>query len=281
MNVIFPTAEVEGALLELVGERPGLSPREVMENLKVAGKRAIPSASFYRYLGELLRAQLMVKVEGRLFLNRVWLAHLDGFVNRAKRSLAGPGANNFFPLAPNQSVRFNADSLQGLDPIWNDVLMQLAQQDIERKWYAYNSHPWYALGMRATEARLLSGLLAHGVTISMRFGGSGFLDLYGSTLIALPGLKTSTGLVKELPPDGYALWVAGEYVIESIFPDSLVQQFDYFFRTIGSVADFNVELFADILAMRAHASIKVSRSTDRSEKFRALLGARRRIAASY
>ena len=214
-------------------------------------------------------AQLLVRNKGRLSLNLLWVTHLIRLSETVEQSYLVNGRDQVeIPQDENEVRCFFSDSLLGLDPIWNDALLKLKGYTEERRWFVYNSHPWYSLGMPDTERRFYQALVAAGIEAHMLYGNSGFLDCYAMKVFQVDGFLTTAAQNTGFPEEGYALWVCGEYLLECEFPQAISNHFAFYFNNVKSVDLFDAQLFADIFRMRSRCSITIRKSPTRAAELR-------------
>lgn len=271
MALLDPIHPLQSSVLEILSTERGVTVQELHSKVVTTGTE-VSLKNLYRLVGQLIDHQLLVRTNGQLFLNHVWLTQLLQFTNTARQTyLAAELVAVSLPTKDGDKRTYNGSSLQALDPVWNDLLMQLAEVTRCREWYAYNSHPWYSLGMRDTETRLYKALVAKEVHAHMLYGNDNFLDRYGDRAIKVKGFRTKIEPTPTLPAEGYALWVDGEFFIESIMPDSIANLFAFYFRSVQSIESFDAQLFSDIFRMRASCSVTVTRNRARSKAYHAKL----------
>lgn len=118
----------------------------------------------------------------------------------------------------------------------------------------------------ATEKRLFVGLALQGVKTRMLYGGNSFLDKYGAARIKTSNLRIKLSDSTSFPKEGYAVWVAGHFVVECIFSDVVANQFAYFFENVTSLKQFDIKLFSDIFSMRIRSAITVKYDRARAKR---------------
>ena len=269
MAIFDPLHPLQSSLLEILSAEPGLSMEALRAKLGAEYDQTVSLQNLYRLVGRLIDQQVLVRSGGKLFLNAVWLSHIMQFAQRAEQHyLTAPGDAVELPAKEGGQSEYAGDSLRGLDSIWNDILLRFVDAVEERSWYAFNSHPWYNLGMFETELRLYQGLHARGIRTYMLFGGGTFLDRYGDSLIRTEGLVTAVAGEAPFAREDYAVWAAGEYLLEVVMSPLIARHFSFFFNRIESLEQYHPRLFADVFRMRERCSVKVSRSRKRADEVR-------------
>ncbi|MBI5793994.1 hypothetical protein HZA87_02820 [Candidatus Uhrbacteria bacterium] len=266
MATFNPLHPLQSTILEVLTEQQGISVADLHAKLKKDYGLKLSVQNLYKTIGKMLDAQMLIKTQGKLLLNLVWLSHLTHFVEAAKRTyLTAEEATINLPLKDDERREFYAESLIGLDPIWNHLLIKLKDFTEDRTWYVYDSHPWYVLGMRETETRLYKSLVSEGINVQMLYGNDTFLDKYGNKRVSVKGFRSAITTDSPFLKEGYALWVCGEHIVECIFPDVISRNFQFFFQTVQSVEEFEPELFSDIFKMRSKCKITIRRSAKESK----------------
>lgn len=259
MSTLDPLHPLQGAIIELLAASPGLTVKEVYQAVHKRCDTSLPN--LYRLLSQLLEHQILVRSKSRLALNRVWAASAVKLAETLRKNYLGEEGHEIDVLVEEgQPVELGAESLLALDPVWNDVLLRLKSGTDERNWYAYNSHPWYSIGMPDTERRLYQGLYDEGIKTCLTYGSDTFLDRYGQRLIKAKGFSSRIRCGLPFPPEGYALWICGSYLVECSFPNAIARQFSFFFRTVNAVEEFDPELFSGVFRMRARCTLKISKN---------------------
>lgn len=272
MALIDPLHPLQSAVLETLSAHHPLKLSELHEKLGKEQRLAVSSQNLYRLVAQLLAAQVLVRDSGAISLNQVWVSHVLAFASRVRRSYAKiEPVTSRLPLKDGEAREYNAGSLVQLDPIWSDILVAMAASSKRKEIFAYNSHPWYAIGMRETEQRFLAGLIATGVRVNLLYGNEGFLDAYGQRLLKIPGLHTLCHAEHELPRNGLAIWGVGPYVLEVRFPPAIDRQFEFFFQTVNSVDQLDIELFSNVFRLKARCRLKVVRDARRAAQLRRTL----------
>jgi hypothetical protein len=118
---------------------------------------------------------------------------------------------------------------------------------------------------------LYEGLLNEGVQSHMIYGNRTFLDLYGEKIIRIRGMTTTCTDRSPLPHEGYALWLCGDYLVDCVMPKIISNNFEFFFKTVSAVEQFDPELFSDLFRMRARCKLHVRRNAVEAERVRKLL----------
>lgn len=232
--------------------------------------RRVSLPNLYRTVGQMIHAQILVKNAGKLSLSKAWTPHLLAIADRIREHEAKDGVQDFL-LEEGERKEFTADSLGGLDPLWFHILASFAGQRAEKDWYAYNSHPWHVLGMTDTEIRGYKGLIQKGITCHMLYGNNTFLDNYALQYLNFQGFLARINLNTPFPKEGYALWICGDYVIESVFPEIVSARFRYMFSNVNTIKQFDLDIFADIFTMKARCKLTVRKQKDEAEKLRTMV----------
>ena len=254
-----PLHPLHSAIVEILAGRPGATVAALHRMLAAEGTD-VSVPNLYRVVGQMTEAQMLVKAGGRLSLNLVWVSSIATFFDTVRERYLSGTASGELPTKEGKRREYHADSLAGLDPMWNDVLMKLIQVTKGGQWYEYASHPYFYLGIPETESRFYAGLRDRKVTCRVLHGNDTFLDLHGDKLVAMDGAKTAVDPNPPFPKEGYVLVVYGDYVMECVFPPDVAGHFAFFFETVRSMDGFDPQLFADVFRMKAKCKISVRKS---------------------
>lgn len=273
MAVLDPLHPLQSLVLEMLLERGGMRIADIAAELRTVHGMTVSRPTLYRLLAQLHEHQCIVRSRGSVALHRVWSAHLLHLAELVRqRSVASEVESlHLDAMREKESKTYYADSLIDLDPVWSQTIMELVQVADTRKWYVYNSHPWYSIGMRETETRLYAGLVAVGVDCHLLYGNDTFLDKYGDRMIRVPGFKTAIGADVPFLREGQALWSCGDFIIECVFPPAISRHFAFFFQSVQSIADFDPAMFTDIFRMKARCKVSVRRDRKEAERIRAMI----------
>jgi len=225
--------------------------------------------NLYRTVGQMVEKQILVREGKKISLNFVWITHQIKFTENIRQTYITVRTESDIPRTDGERHEFTAESLAALDPQWNDVIAEIAGLYKDPTWYEYNSHPWHFLAMSDTEDRLYESLGTRGYKL---YGNDTFLDRYGTTLAAL---RCPKAIAKDspFPKEGYSLWVCEDYIVECVFPEVLSKHFAFFFHTIHSIDEFNVDLFSSIFRMKIHCKIVVRKSTKNAKELQGKIAA--------
>lgn len=269
MATFLPIHPLEGTILEIIAAQNGISTKAIYQQLRQDHNLTVTLNSLYKPINKMIEGQMLAKSRGKLYINNMWLQHIEQFIQLSRESMQNPKSSDItLPLKPGERIEFSADSLQGLDPIWNHILTKLAYLSEGKKWYTFDSHCWHPIGMRDTETRLYKSILAQNIDLHVVYGNSTFLDTYGSKLIKLPHVHTAVVEQHPFLADGHAIWICEDHIVESVFPDIIMRNFSFFFQTVDSIEQFEPELFSDVFKMKAHTKINVRRDKEECDRLR-------------
>ena len=273
MTAIDPLHPLQSSILETLAVKRDLTIVELRTYLQNQHDQSVSMPNLYRIVSQMVEKQVLVKEKGKLSLNLIWIPHMLGFAENAKKTYLAAGDDVLeLPKKDGEHREYAADSLIGLDPIWSHILIAFTKLPQPLPWYAYNSHPWYSLGMRDTEQRVYESIVAQGMECHMLYGNDSFLDRYGDKLIRVPRFHTHLATDTPFPKEGYALWVCNDYMLECVFPEAIARHFAFFFQTVRTIKQFDPELFSDIFAMKARCKIRVRRDKKEANRLRGIVG---------
>ncbi len=273
MPSLDPLHPLQSTVLEILAHSPSISTDALRKMLKKNAGLSPSVATLYRLLKELESEQVIVRSHGSIQLNAVWISHIARFVEEArnlqKKNLTS--AKELKAIRDGERITIVADSLQDLDPAWNHSLLELAHIENQKTWYMYNSHPWYSLGMPATEQRLYQGLANEGVQQCILYGNDTFLDQYGMKAIRVQGMGSMCTDHSPLPKEGYALWLCGDYLVDCVMPEAISTYFGFFFKTVEAIDQFDPALFSDVFRMRAKCTLNIRKDIAEARQIRKML----------
>lgn len=261
MFTIDPIHPLYSAVVEVTAVYPGITIGELYEHLKKKGKMDVSLSHLYRVVTRMVETQVLIRVQGKLSLNLMWVSYLEFIASRAKKIVQN---SNEFPLRHGEKRNYPAHTLFDVEAIWNHVLVSLYRNTQERELYKYYSHAWWQLGRNAEEIGFYKQLKDRGIECHWLFGSSGFLDEAGAARVreVFPSVTAAT---PPFPHSGYNLNVYGEYIVECILPEKIARQFDFFFDKVKSMEAFDNDVFMDIFAMRGKYKVTVWRNAAQAE----------------
>lgn len=270
MACIDPLHPLYSDILEIVASSKSLSFDDLRRHLARA-HGGLSNATLYRRLNELIEQQVLLRYKRRLSLNLVWVSHLLHFSETIRQNYAVASQLVPLPRREGEYRDYHAGSLANLDPIWNNIHIELGMRCNERVWFGYNSHPWYPLGMPDTEQRLQESFAANGYRYHLLYGGDSVLDRYGRQLFRIDGFQTATGRPACLDPHNYAVWAGHGYLLECVLPASVARSFANFFSRVKRPSAFNRSAFAKVFKSKTPCRLRVTKSRRQAQKMRALL----------
>lgn len=256
MFTIDPIHPVYSAIIEMVAVYPNISIGVVHQKLQKNLSINISSAQLYRVITRMVDSQILIKIDGKLTVNLMWVSYVEFIASRAKKVLQN---TDDFPLRVGEKKIYTANSLLDLEAIWNHILVSLYRLLQEKNLFKYYSHAWWQLGRNAEEIDFYRQLQTKGIECHWVFGSNTFLDQHGANRIreVFPAVTLNEA---PFPKEGYSLAVYGEYIIESIMPEKTIRNFSHFFHSTTSIEGFDEDLFLDIFAMRAKYKLSVWRN---------------------
>lgn len=267
---LFPFQPVPGAIIESLADKPNQSIAELHSQTNKRLKREISIKNAYRIVADLLEQQVLVKINGKLSLNQVWISQLIRFSDSLLKQQQGESIN-ILSLAEGETRTFYAESQLALDPTWNSLLLEIAQRGKSKQWYGFASHCWYSLSSLETEENYIKELGQNNVKALVLFGSNSFLDCYGASLVNRRCYHAVTTDKSPHVGDDYTYWVCGDLILEAFLPSLVAKRFAYFFNNVETLEEFDLQVFSDTFRMRARSSITVLRSKKEASKRKRLL----------
>ncbi|MBI3619317.1 hypothetical protein HY213_04785 [Candidatus Peregrinibacteria bacterium] len=267
MFALDPIHPLYSAIIDMVAVYPQCTIAQLHEHLRSKRKVTVSLPQLYRVVTRMLNGQILIKIEGTLSLNLMWVSYLEFLAGRAKRILQRVEE---FPLRLGEKKVYLAHSFLDIEAIWNHVLVSLYRLLQERTLYKYYSHAWWQLGRNAEEIGFYKELKEAGIDCHWVFGNDTALDRIGAQRIheVFPAV-TAKGA--PFPSAGYNLNVYGEYVIECILPEKIARHFAFFFDRVKTMEEFDHDLFLDIFTMRGSYKLTVWRNAKQAELLRGKL----------
>jgi len=269
MFAFDPLHPQQNAIIEIIALSPNLTISELHETLKRRYNVSISLQHVYRLVTQMVEEQMVLKTKGKLTLNLMWLSYVGLFAERARMSTAMATLDStMFPLEEGQKKSLSANSLMGVETIWNHLLIQLYQSTLEKNLFKYYSHAWWQLEKVETQKKAYAEIAKRGINCFYVFGNNGFLDKKGAEILS-PTFKATIAKNPPFPTEGYNLNVYGEYILECVFPEKLTKHLEFFFDGVKDEASFDQELFLDLFTKRAACKVTVWRNAKQAEALRA------------
>ncbi len=258
MFTIDPLHPLQSAVIEILGQKGEMSVAQLHAALNARKATNVSLQHVYRMLTQMEEQQIVVKVRGSVSLNLMWLSYLSFFTQRAMaETFRHLRMFQDFPSNEGERKTITADSFIALDTVWTHILVQLDTLLHEKRWYSYNSHAWWQLLKMDTDTSFYANLKAKGVTVLGVYGNDTPLDRLGVSLIQSDVFPTVIDPEPAFPKQGYILVVCGDYIVQSVLPDTLSRQLDFFFANTKGKASFDSSLFFDIIRMPAKCKITI------------------------
>lgn len=269
MALLDPLHPLQSAIVETLAVLHPLTMRELHRKLHNEHHIQVSTQNLYRAVSQLVAAQVLVREYRALSLNRIWISHFMTLAASLKHQYSPAlSGSSKLPGRSGEVREYSAGSLALLDPLWSDALVELADECKGKPLYAYNSHPWYSIGMRDTEQRAMHGLVSRGVHVYMLYGNETFLDVYANRLIRLTGYTSICSQAHDFLRHGYALWLGGPCIIEVQFPSVIDKQFEFFFQSVRAIEQLDIELFSSVFSLKARCRLTITRDAKRAAVLR-------------
>ena len=272
MFCLDPLTPLFNATVDIVAEHPGIAIADLRSALKKRSGIDVSLQHVYRTVTRLTEAQILLKRKKQLFLNLLWLSHVELFAQNAKqRLLEGQDLQSLSALAPEKRLAFTARSLREMQAVWHHLLIQLnrivpaAQR---RQLHKYYAHAWWLLQENGGDASFYERIAAKGVECFWLIGNDTFLDRR-----AMERYKKIFAIAltdhSPFPKEGYNLNVFGEYVVECVFPKAIADHLVLLFRSVRSAKEWDAAVFENILDIPAPFTVTVTRSAAKADQLRA------------
>jgi hypothetical protein len=267
MYSIDPIHPIYSAIIEIVSVYPHISVAELQVSLQKKMRVEISLAQLYRTITRMVSSQVLIKSNGKLSLNLMWVSYIEFVAARAKKILQHVDG---FPLEEGQKKVYQASSLFEVEAIWNHLLVSLYRFAGEKNLYKYYSHAWWQFGRNAEEMDFYQKLKEQGINCYYIFGDTTFLDKTAEKRV---GEVFSSVAVQHapFPKDGYNLNVYGEYIIECILPEKTARYLDFFFKKVKNMKQFEHDVFLDIFTQSGRYKVTVWRNVKQSMLLRETL----------
>ena len=270
MFCLDPLTPLFNATVEIVADVPGITVEALRDRLKKHAKIDVSLQHVYRTVTRLVEAQMLLKRKKQLFLNLLWLSHIELFAQSAKHTMLGkPDLRLLGGLSPGKRVQFSAKSLQEMQALWHHLLIQCNREvpeGQERLLYKYYSHAWWLLH-NPGDAAFYERIAERGVRCFWLLGSESYLDRLSQQrykkLFAIAVTDHSP-----FPTEGYNLNVFGDYVLECVFPKAIRDHLALLFRSIRSDKDWNSAVLDGIFHIRAPFTVTVTRDPRKADQLR-------------
>ncbi len=276
MFLLDPVHPIYSTIVEVVSINPGVSIADLHSILRKKMRMSVSLAHLYRIVMRMIDTQILIKVHGKIMLNLMWVSYV-GFVMQRAGKIASHAEG--IVLKEGEKRVFDAHSLFEVEAIWNHILVSLYGMLRQKKLHKYYSHAWWQFGANAEDAVFYRSLKEKGIECRWIFGSNTFLDSLASKILN----ETFEAVVLKEPPfpkEGYSLNVYGDYIIESLLPDSIAKHFSLFFSSVKVIKDFDQALFTDLFLMRGKYKVTVWRSPKQAELLREKLNRYFRVTGS-
>lgn len=268
MNRFDPLHPSQSAIIEILSKKPGIKINTLHEMMEKDYDISISIQNLYRTVAQLADALVVFRDKGKLSLHMSWLDGLISLVETAKIHYQWDidGIMDI-PREEGKVVKYRANSIFGLDAYWDHILLQVVSMTEDTTWYEYTSHSYHALAIPDLENAFYRNLADRGVDMRILIGSTSFLDTYAEKTSSSPFTSILTDK-SPFPKDGYQLFICGDYVLESLIPDVVLEQLTRFFDTVTSIDAFDVDLFRSAFRTRAECKISVRKSAEEAKKLR-------------
>ena len=268
MTAFDPLHPLQSRILEILAASPKLDVQDIHNHLK----KDVSVPNLYRIISQMVDAHMLVREDGKLSLNLIWIPHVLSFAETVRKTYTQQSKTmEFAPLKKKERREYMSESLSALDSIWFHLLMKIGNESKSKQWYAYNAHPWHVLGVPATELRGYESMGKSGLKTNMLYGNDTFLDRYGAKLVRAEKFHTAINAENPFPKEEYLLWVCDEYVIDCILPVNIAERFSHFFNSVHSIKEFDAQVFSDIFHMKARCKITLRRNKKEADKLHGVL----------
>lgn len=257
--------DISTVVCTTLAEHKNLTIQNLFDKVKKHNiKISLPN--FYKIIAKMIDEQIVVKKDNTLQLHWMWVHHTVMLADKIKLHYLQDDVINIEKLKPWQTQTFEAPSLYELDLIWTDMLWELYAKYTGQEAYYYNSHAYHILWMPEKEKWNLEELWKKMAKTYFLFWNKSFLDEYWAQLLAMQWYDIKCIEKTPFPEEWYCINIFGDYIVEVMFPETISQYFKMFFDTVKSAEEFNTELFANIIKMKAPCSLKLIHSPEHAEK---------------
>ncbi len=267
MFLLDPVHPIYSTIVEVVSINPRVSIADLHSILKKKMRMSVSLAHLYRIVTRMIDTQILIKVHGEIMLNLMWVSYVGFIMQRAGKIASHSGG---IVLKEGEKRVFEAHSLFEVEAIWNHILVSLYGMLRQKKLHKYYSHAWWQFGTNAEDAAFYRTLKEKGIECRWIFGSNTFLDREAAKSLN----ATFEAVVVKHPPfpeDGYSLNVYGDYIVESLLPESIAKHFSLFFSGVKSMKDFDQALFTDLFLMRGKYKVTVWRNPKQAQLLRQTL----------
>src|SRR3989338_1742864 len=126
MTLLDPLHPLQSSILEILGLRQGITMAQLHQALISQHGIQISLQNLYRTVGQMVEKQMLVREGKKLSLHFVWITHQMTFSETVRQTYLQAQTASDLPDQEDDRREFSADSLMGLDSIWNDLLIRIA-----------------------------------------------------------------------------------------------------------------------------------------------------------
>lgn len=268
MFCLDPTHPLYNGVVDIVSQRPGISVKELHEELEDKLKAKVTLQHLYRVVNRLTEEQVMLKKRGKLTLNLMWLGQVELFAKQAKQRLTQPGMQQTqLPLTPGTQVDMQCQTLSEVQATWYHMLVQIrtVTPPEDKEVFKYYSHAWWLNHEAEDHEDFYRRIAERGLVCYWLYGNDTYLDRRAARMHK-DLFKSKIADRPPFPAEGYCINVHGEYVLECLFPQKISKHFESIFSSVESEKDFDSDVIRDVFTLKAPYVIKLRRDTSRARE---------------
>ena len=251
-------------ILQSLQEQSLSGPRIVEEVRKF--RPHITKQAVYTTLRQLLHKEIVQKVHGVYFINRLWAKQLLTFAQSQLLDQQIPGVVSFENLSDGDKIIYQFKNPHVMDVYWGHIFdSMIEKQNQNIPLIIYHPHEWFIYSRRETEELFLNTLLSHDSLVFFAIGGDTPLDFSFKRTWETEELQISCGEKYDFLDDHY-INILGDFIIEVFVDQRFGREIDQIFKT-GEKLSF----LADIEALsqkKYKTKMIISRNKKNAERIR-------------
>ena len=234
----------------------------------ISKKEKISLPNFYKIINNLIENQTLIKEQGELKLHTTRILTLTEFTNKIKQTYLESNIIKIDLKEWEQKI-FYASSLIDLDNVRADLLSNIAlKYSKNENLYSYYSHLYPTLWVPETETTNLKNMKQLLKNIYILAGNENTMNQHAKDILSLQWINVVCNYKTKFLKEWYFIDIIGEYILEILLTNIMVQYFRVFFDNIQNIKDFNPELFQNIFKMKTECKITIRHNKKDAEMFK-------------
>ncbi len=258
---------IEIKICSILAKQKNLTVKKLYEKLhKDKIEQSLPN--IYKIIKKLITEQIVIKKWKTLQLHSIYVNYIINLASILEQSYIEKDIIDIENLKSWQQKIFYGGNLHELDFIRANIIWQLVTKYPNTDVFYYNSHPYGTLAMPERDLVNLKELAKHTNKTYFLIGNDNFLDRYGASLLNLQGYEMKCIANTSFLDEWYCINIIWDYIVDCLFPNTIIEYFKIFFNTVDKPDDFNLDLFKNITKIKEKYSMKLTYSPEHAQKLR-------------